>query len=214
MNLNKPKTMAEFVADSLRKDILLGKIPGGTRLKQDEISELLSVSATPVREAIKILSAQGLVNFDAYRGAVVKNLSYKDAKDIYDIRLMLEPILIKRSLEKFDEIYLKKAISIQNDIDKCTNPYDWAILNSAFHSTFWEVESDSKLYDIVQNLLISSIPYITITLMHKQDHIALSDDEHLAIINAYKSRDEGLLIELNSNHTMKTRDILEDAINA
>ncbi|MCZ6117103.1 GntR family transcriptional regulator [Campylobacter ureolyticus] len=210
--MEKPKTVAEFVAECLRKDILLGEIKSGTRLKQDEISKQLNVSSTPVREAIKILVVEGLLSFDSYRGAVVKNLNYQDAKDIYDLRLDLEQKLIKRSFLKYDESFLIKAKEIQKDIEQCTNIYDWAILNSYFHSSFWEIENESKLYNIVENLMISSVPYISLTLMYKKTHKSISNKEHNELIKAYEEKNLKHFIEINYNHTKKTRDIIEEAI--
>lgn len=203
MIMEKPKTIAEFVAESLRKDILLREIKSGTRLKQDEISKQLNVSSTPVREAIKILVVEGLLNFDSYRGAVVKNLNYQDAKDIYDLRLDLEQKLIKRSFLKYDKNFLLKANEIQKDIEKCTNVYDWAVLNCSFHISFWEIENESKLYNIVENLIVSSIPYISLTLMYQKTHQDISNLEHQNLIKAYKDQNLELFIKLNYDHTKK-----------
>ena len=65
------RTKEEQVADYLREGIIAGRFPRGTRLKQQQIADMLSTSITPVREALKLLEAEGYVSGDNYRGAIV-----------------------------------------------------------------------------------------------------------------------------------------------
>ena len=64
----RPMTTTEFIVHSLSQEILNGKIKSGTRLTQNEISKKFNVSQTPVREALKILTTEGLISFDSYKG--------------------------------------------------------------------------------------------------------------------------------------------------
>lgn len=209
----RPKTVTQYITESLRSAILLGEIETGSRLIQDDIAKNYEVSVTPVREAIKILTTEGLLSFDSYKGAVVKNIRYEDANDIYNIRSILEPKILERSLKKYDESYLNKAISIQNDIEKCSNLYDWAILNEQFHTCFMESENHTKLYSFAISLINSSIPYVALTLMYKNSHMYKSNNEHNELINFYKNKDIDGFICLNKIHTEKTRQIIGEAIN-
>ena len=84
LNSDRPITTTEFIVHSLSQDILNGNIKSGSKLKQNEISKRFNVSATPVREALKILTAKGLISFDPFKGAIVKGLCYKEAKEIYE----------------------------------------------------------------------------------------------------------------------------------
>ena len=70
-NSSRPMTTTEFIVHSLSREILNGKIKSGSRLTQNEISKKFNVSQTPAREALKILTAEGLISFDPYKGAIV-----------------------------------------------------------------------------------------------------------------------------------------------
>ena len=200
----RPMTTTEFIVHSLSQEILNGKIKSGTRLTQNEISKKFNVSQTPVREALKILTTEGLISFDSYKGAIVKGLCYKDAKEIYDLRILLEAKLIRDGFSKYSDECFKKASSIQKKIEQCKDLNEWAILNS---------EVGGRTFAIVENLISSAIPYVSISLMYKKEHIELSNTEHREILEAYKNKDLEKLVELSIKHTAKTREILEAAIN-
>ncbi|MBR8462119.1 GntR family transcriptional regulator [Campylobacter sp. faydin G-24] len=209
---NRPITTTEFIANELRKDILSGKIKSKERLRQNEISANFGVSQTPVREALKLLTAEGLVSFDSYKGAIVRELCYKDAKEIYDLRILLEPILIENGFKNFEQKFLDEAYAIQEKIENCTDVNEWAILNDKFHNCFWKSEINSRLFSIVEGLKTAAMSYVSLSLIYKHDHIALSNIAHRAILEACMERDLPKLIKLSVEHTDQTRDILEDVI--
>ncbi|WP_228724713.1 GntR family transcriptional regulator [Campylobacter massiliensis] len=207
-------TTTEFIVYSLSQEILNGKIKSGTRLTQNEISKKFNVSQTPAREALKILTAEGLISFDPYKGAIVKGLCYKDAKDIYDLRILLEPKLIADGFENYDEENLQNALQVQQKIEECDDFNEWALLNADFHRCFWQSEAGSRTFAIVENLMSASIPYVSLSLHYKKTHLKAFNAQHRAILEAYKDKDLEKLIKLSVEHTAQTREILEDAINS
>jgi len=90
----------EMVADHLREDIISGRIPRGARLKQQEIADRLQTSITPVREALKLLEAEGYVTADAYRGATVAPFDIEASREVIDLRILLETRLVQAAVEK------------------------------------------------------------------------------------------------------------------
>jgi DNA-binding GntR family transcriptional regulator len=87
-----PVTRAHAVADELRRRILVGELPPGTRLRQLDVARELGVSTTPVREAFTSLAREGLIQQDAHRGVFVFEPSEDDVRERYEIRLALEPL--------------------------------------------------------------------------------------------------------------------------
>lgn len=86
---------AENAARSLREDILSGAIAGGTRLGEAELAGRLSVSRTPIREALSRLAAEGLIDLQPNRGARVATWSADELHEIFELRLRLEPYAVR-----------------------------------------------------------------------------------------------------------------------
>ena len=94
------KTKEEQVADYLREGIISGRFARGARLKQQEIATLLSTSITPVREALKLLEAEGYVAGDSFKGAVVAPFDIEASSEVLHLRILLETQLVKGAVER------------------------------------------------------------------------------------------------------------------
>jgi len=88
----------EAVLDAIKRAILAGELHPGQSLVETELAQLLGVSKTPVREALKTLAGAGLVTMSAYRGATVRAIDPASAAAIYDLRLLLEPEAVRRAV--------------------------------------------------------------------------------------------------------------------
>jgi DNA-binding GntR family transcriptional regulator len=88
----------EAVLDAIKRAILAGELRPGQGLVETELAQLLGVSKTPVREALKTLAGAGLVTMSAYRGATVRAIDPASAAAIYDLRLLLEPEAVRRAV--------------------------------------------------------------------------------------------------------------------
>lgn len=95
-----PLSTAESVAKQLRRAILEGHFPAGTRVREVQIAEQIGVSRGPVREALRILSEEGLVVLRQNRGAVVAGLTQTDVIEIYAVRAALASIAFKCTVER------------------------------------------------------------------------------------------------------------------
>ena len=93
------RTKEEQVADYLREGIIAGRIERGARLKQQEIATQLNTSITPVREALKLLEAEGYVTGDSYKGAVVAPFDIEASSEVLSLRILLETQLVKGAVE-------------------------------------------------------------------------------------------------------------------
>lgn len=90
----------EAVLDAIKRAILAGELRPGQSLVETELAQLLGVSKTPVREALKTLAGAGLVTMSAYRGATVRAIDPASAAAIYDLRLLLEPEAVRRAVDR------------------------------------------------------------------------------------------------------------------
>ena len=104
-----PESRAAWVTDELRDSILSGFIPPGEQLRPRDLERRYGVSATPVREAIQRLAAERLVQIAPHRHATVVALDVDELEHIYELRLLLEPIAVTRSLERSDSTWLAEV---------------------------------------------------------------------------------------------------------
>ncbi|MFC6491677.1 GntR family transcriptional regulator [Ancylobacter dichloromethanicus] len=100
---------ADVIFDALREAIARGDIAEGQTLRQDHIARMFNVSRIPVREALTRLEEQGLVSTQRYRGAVVTTLSTEEIREIFEFRALLEPEVLRYSVERMSEDGLEAA---------------------------------------------------------------------------------------------------------
>ena len=105
--LNSPRLLAEDAAAQIRTAILTGQLKPGERLVEATVARQLNVSRGPVREALKLLGAEGLVEDEPRRGAFVLSLTTLDVREIYDLRAALEARAAKRVTEAAKPASLK-----------------------------------------------------------------------------------------------------------
>ncbi len=98
-----PATRSDWVEERLRDAILEGQLEPGQRLHANQLAQRWNVSPTPLREAFQRLAADGLVEMLPQRGARVAEMSVEDAAEIYELRLLLEPLCLRQSLERADD---------------------------------------------------------------------------------------------------------------
>lgn len=206
------QTTQQYVQETLRAGILQGKISAGSRLRQDEIAQSLGVSTTPVREALRTLASEGLISIDVHRGAVVRELTLDDVREIYDLRLKLEPILIERAFPKITESKLKEAREIYQSLCNTREIDEWTLLNYQFHNIFWHEELRSRLGQILENLQTAAMPYVALSLHCCNDHIPDSNDIHAEMLAAYSEKNLDESIRLCKKHLQDTLEIIEKSI--
>jgi len=86
------------VLEAIKRAILAGELTPGQQLVETDLAEKLGVSKTPVREALKTLAGAGMVTMSPYKGATVRRVTSEDARHLYDVRLILEPEALVRSI--------------------------------------------------------------------------------------------------------------------
>src|SRR5271169_6738043 len=94
------QSLTSAVADKLRDQIIRGEIPEGSQLRQDVIATKYHVSRIPVREALRQLDAEGLITIVPNRGAIIPELSPNDIEELFTIRALLEPEVLKLSIPR------------------------------------------------------------------------------------------------------------------
>lgn len=172
------RTKEEQVADFLREGIISGRFPRGTRLKQQEIATMLETSITPVREALKLLAAEGYVLGDSYRGATVAPFDIEASRENLTLRVMLETRLVQGAVEKATAADIAELKERAADFAKaCQSSENEAAraANFQFHQRMYEIADMPQTLHFVQ-ILWARYPF---DLINKLDgRVGRAADEH------------------------------------
>ncbi|HEV8463007.1 MAG TPA: GntR family transcriptional regulator [Gaiellaceae bacterium] len=97
------RTMAEYALEQLREAIIMGELPAGTPLRLDELARSFGMSISPIREAVRQLEALGLAKHVPHQGARVLDFDVEELRDLFQVRLALESLAVRRAAERFTE---------------------------------------------------------------------------------------------------------------
>lgn len=206
------KTIEQYVLSLLRNDILSGKYQPGDKLRQDEVARRFEVSTTPVREAFRGLRSEGLVSIDANKGVVVKGLTVKDVAEIYELRIALEPLLAKKAVDSISPESLHAAHEIHAEMCASTDPHQWSALNREFHLKLMVSEEDTRLYDIVKNLLVVAEPYVSLSIFIHPQILQADNDEHAMILDGYGKKNGKRVEKIVRQHLEQTLAAIQDSV--
>ncbi len=194
------KTKEESVAEFLREGILAGRFPRGKRLKQDEIAGLLKLSITPVREAFRILEAEGYLLSERHRGVVVAPFDAETAKELTDLRVLLECRLISAAIQKITPLQLRELRELQCQLEKASRRGDrlrFRALNYRFHSHLYSAADLPQTLHFVQ-VLWAKYPFDLIHRVGGRPERAVQ--EHAVLLKALAAVDKGAALEAARAH--------------
>ena len=204
-----PRTAHEAVRESIRQAIMRGDLEGGTRLIQSELGESLGVSTTPVREALRDLATEGLVEFDRYRGAVVHTPSLEEGREIYEIRLLLEPVAARKAVQRISDEDLRAASALLSRMDDEDDIGRFADLNRSFHAVLLTPGVSARLEPILRVLRDAAAIHVSASIKVRPSQMRDSNAIHHRLLDAYRRRDAEAAAELTSRHLSSTVEALE-----
>jgi DNA-binding GntR family transcriptional regulator len=201
------RTATAFVEATLREAILTGRLAGGTPLRQEDLAAAFGVSRMPVREALRQLESQALLDFVPHKGAVVTEISAADAADTYAIRMALEPAALALSIPHLTEAQFVRAEDLIHDMDAEEGPGRMGELNRRFHMTLYEAAPHPKLLALAESQLASFDRYLRFQLA-AEGVAVLSQGEHRAMLEAARARDIALAVATLRQHMATAAAIL------
>jgi len=144
--------LAARTADLLREAILEGRYAIGQPLREAELCETLGVSRIPVREALRRLEGEGLVELRPNRGAVVAGLSEDEIHEVAEACVVLEAHLLTLALPAVTPELVRGAALVVDELDRVTQPREWSRLNWRFHTLLYEAARRPLLVDWLAGL--------------------------------------------------------------
>ena len=165
------------IAQALRDDILNGSIEPGQRLRQEDIAERLGGSRLPVREALRIVAAEGLVQIEPNKGARVPLLDPGEVETLYRMRERLEPLALSESMANLSSADLAEISDIQRRIEQGVNVAEFLILDREFHLASYTGCSD-------EHLMLSVVRLWNSTQHYRRAFMSLAGSGREQIVNA------------------------------
>lgn len=194
------KTKEEQVADYLREGIIAGRYPRGARLKQQEIATLLNTSITPVREALKLLEAEGYVTGDSFKGSVVAPFDLEASAEVLNLRILLETQLVKGAVERANAAEIEElrgmAAVFATAFDAGDNETARAA-NYRFHHRMFEIARMPQTLHFVQ-ILWARYPFDLINQL--KGRVSRASAEHDDLMHAFIAGDTSAAMLATRQH--------------
>jgi DNA-binding GntR family transcriptional regulator len=209
------QSLTSAVADKLRDQIIRGEIPEGAQLRQDAIANKYQVSRIPVREALRQLDAEGLIAIVPNRGAIVPALSPNDIEELFSIRALLEPEVLKLSIPHLRESDFSEAEAVLaeyvSELRRDDHVSVWGRLNWQFHSILYSRADQPRFMAIIRNVNNSGERYTRLQL-YLTHGIERANDEHHQILDLCRRRDVSAACQLLRLHIQNAGESLKLAL--
>lgn len=214
-NKNK-KSLTNLIFEKVRDDILNDVYTLGDKLVESKLADELGVSRTPVREALKQLELDGLVESIPNRGVIVKGLSDQDIYDIYSVRISIESIAAELAVERMTPEDLKELADIcdlmefftmKNDSEKIFE------LNTQFHEKIYSCTKSRYLEHILKDFQIF-IKSTRLESLKTKGRLEIALAEHKAILEAFKNHDKEAAKRAISKHIVSAQKNVYQLLNS
>jgi DNA-binding GntR family transcriptional regulator len=194
------------VAHHLRTAILAGEIGPGERIRQEDVAARFGTSRLPVREALRILEAEGLTEHETNKGARVPHLQQHEVDVIYQMRERLEPLALNESIPNLDESHFARLEQVQQQIEANEDLDQFLELDRQFHLLTYSGCAIDQVTAIVTRLWNSTQHYRrAFVALSGQGRRWVINAEHRLLLDAIERRDSVDAERYLSGHIRRTR---------
>lgn len=204
INRNVKKNLANDAYEELWRRIFNNEIKPGELINESALAEDLGISRTPVREALRMLTSEDIIETKDGIGTYVKMLSYKNIKDIFEVRKVLEVLAVKTSLYHIEE---SDIIELENELMDIGRKYNMSILkreeftaiDTRVHQLIFNKSENEYAKSIFEgmNLKIRQYQYVSYQSLNNNEE---SISQHLEILRLLRNKDLDNLIIALENH--------------
>ncbi len=201
------RPIREIVYTEVRKAIFDGRMKKGDHLVENKIAEMMNVSRTPVREALRQLEAEGLVANIPRKGAVVKGITEEDATEIYDLREVLEGLTLRlacRNITDDDISSLKHVLKLMEEKIESKDYDEYLKIHKTFNNIILKSANNKRLQSIMTKIYeyLSSLRNISLIKVERR---FLALEEHKEIVCSLENKDEEKAEKLAREHVKKAK---------
>jgi DNA-binding GntR family transcriptional regulator len=210
----KVDSIVDRACRNIQEWIVTGQFKPGEQIKEENISQRLEISRPPVREALKMLEATGLVVRKPRRGVFVPLLTRKDVWEIYTLKAALYELVTELAMEVMTDIHVRELETLVEKMERIVSEDPVDILcyqkhHKAFHSRLMGIAGNSRLNAFAANLHNQVTPFSYKSLQQKE-HLLASVQYHREIIEAIKIGDRPSACRLMKRHVLDALLVFRD----
>ena len=210
----KVDSIVDRACQHIQEWIVTGRFKPGEQIKEENVSQRLEISRPPVREALKMLEATGLVVRKPRRGVFVPLLTKKDVWEIYTLKAALYELVMELALEVMTDGQIHEMETLVEKMEQLVSEDPVDILkyqkyHKTFHRRLMEIAGNNRLNAFAANLHNQATPFSYKSLKQK-DHLLKSVRYHREIIEAVKNGNRQLACSLMKRHVMDALLVFQD----
>lgn len=210
------KSLTHALVERLRDEIIEGVLEAGARVPEAEICARYGVSRTPLREALKVLAAEGLVTLQLNRGATVARITAKEIAELFPIMAMLEALAGELACSRITAKQMAQIEALHAQMVAQFSGGDWlgySKLNRRIHEAIFDAAGNEALSHLYQQLLVR-IHAVRFVARKSPSRWRQAIDEHEAILAALAARDAATLSRLLREHIEHKADAVQESLDA
>jgi DNA-binding GntR family transcriptional regulator len=204
-NLTGRRITADYVADAMRRAINNGQLADGALLNQADLAEHFGVSRVPVREAMRQLQAEGLIESRAHRRALVRGTDLEGLLEVFALRALIEGWLTEQAVQHIDDATIAAARELNEGLKDEADHARWLTLNAEFHSVLYRAARAELGLEILAPLRARSERYTRLwsrgSGIHRPAETYAEHKEILDLIEAHDATAARAAVEAHVLHT-------------
>ena len=210
------QSLPDVIANDLRERILSGELAEGEIIRQETLAKEYDVSRMPIREALKRLNAEGLIQWANNRGGSVTKHSLEEIGEIFDLRTLIEVDLFRRAIPHMGPADITRCEQLLEQMETSYDDNDvsnWGLLNHAFHSALYAASGRRMTMELLDRVNMQADRYVRMHLsVMKQREPAKK--EHRELLRLAKGGRVEQACGLLTQHIQRTKDQLLDLVAA
>lgn len=194
------KSVHMQIREQLTRDIVSGALPPGTRITQAELANQFDVSIAPVREALRELNNEGLVELDPFTGVTVHRPTLQSLENVHELRLALEPLAAPHDGVRLPDGLVAQAAELIELMEQNLDRASWTAANRQFHRVLRGNCTNQLALELLQRLENLFDIYVSLSMINRGD----ANDEHRQLLDAYRLGRRKEILNLTRAHIQRT----------
>jgi len=193
------RPIRDEVYSILRDDIIMGVYKPGDRLQEENLAENLGISRTPVREALRKLEIENLVDYYPHRGTVVSEIAVDELKELFLVKIFIEILINKKAAKNAEKKDIEMLRELLVKTEECSNSDEIIDFVTKFNNAVFKISNSEYLVNLNKSVRESIKRVVTSNALDDERRAAICR-EHSNIVDAFEDKDENLIKQYTIEH--------------